>query len=47
MGNEGVPGVLLGSHPDEDEVGGEAWEGLGVSHLERYVFCVRYRLVVG
>ena len=38
MGNEGIPGLLLGGNPDEAEAGGETWEGLGSSRLERYVF---------
>ena len=41
VGQQGVPGLLLGSYADEAEVGGEAWEGLGSSRLERYV-CMRY-----
>jgi len=38
VGNEGVPGLLLGGYADEVEVGGETWEGLGSSRLERYVY---------
>lgn len=37
VGCERIPGVLLGSHPDEAEAGGKTWEGLGSSRLERYV----------
>ena len=42
VGNEGVPGMLLGSYEDEAEVGGETWQGLGSSRMERYVsMCYR------
>jgi hypothetical protein len=37
VGDEGIPELLLGSHSDEVEIGGKAWEGLGSSRLERYV----------
>ena len=40
VGNEGIPGLLLGSHPNETETRGETREGLGPSRLEGYV-CIR------
>ena len=40
VGNQGIPGLLLGSHPNETETRGETWEGLGPSCLEGCV-CLR------
>ena len=44
MGHEGIPGLLLGSYPDEVKIGGKAWEGLGSSRLEGYVHTLFLRL---